>query len=167
MNQQQTFNYWIKDYRALLFKVVRAYTLDEDDANDLFQEITIQVWKSIPNFRNESAVSTWLYRIALNTGIRWSKNETRRNSGKQDFDKSAHLIEYKPEQPDERLDWLYFQIAQMNKIDKSLTLLLMDGYSYKEMSEMIGISESNIGVKIHRIKKQLVEKSKTYTTHGV
>ena len=167
MNQQDIFNSWIKDYRALLFKVIRAYTLNDDDANDLFQEITIQIWKSIPNFRSASAVSTWLYRIALNTSIRWSQNERKRNNGKQEFDKSAHLIEYQPDKNDERLDWLYYQIAQMNEIDKSLSLLLMDGFSYKEMAEMVGISESNIGVKIHRIKKLLVERSKNYISYGV
>ncbi len=167
MDQQKTFNSWIKDYRALLFKVVRAYTLNNDDANDLFQEIAIQVWKSIPNFRGESAASTWLYRIALNTAIRWSKRERKHNDGKQDFDSSAYMLEYKPDQQDERLEWLYYQIAQMDEVDKSLTLLLLDGFSYKEMAEMMGISDSNIGVKIHRIKKYLVERSKTYDSHGV
>ncbi|MEQ8925756.1 MAG: RNA polymerase sigma factor [Fulvivirga sp.] len=167
MNQQETFNSWIKDYRALLFKVVRAYTLNNDDANDLFQEMAIQAWKSIPNFRGEAAVSTWLYRIALNTAIRWSKKEKKHSYGKQDIDKSAHLLEYKPDHQDERLDWLYYQIAQMNEIDKSLALLLLDGYSYKEMAEMVGISESNVGVKIYRIKNHLVERSKTYENHGV
>ncbi len=167
MDQQKTFNLWIKDYRALLFKVVRAYTLNNDDANDLFQEIAIQVWKSIPNFRGESAASTWLYRIALNTAIRWSKRERKHNDGKQNFDSAAYMLEYKTDQQDERLEWLYYQIAQMDEIDKSLTLLLLDGFSYKEMAEMMGISDSNIGVKIHRIKKNLVERSKTYDGHGV
>ena len=167
MSQQEIFNQWIKRYKALLFKVVRAYTLNDDDASDLFQEIAIQVWKSVPNFRGESAVSTWLYRIALNTAIRWSTREKKHSGNKQDIDKSVHLIEFSVEPHDERLDWLYYQIAQMNGIDKSLTLLLLDGYSYKEMAEMMGISESNVGVKIYRIKNQLIEKSKSFEHHGL
>ena len=70
--QQQIFNTWLGQYKALLFKVVRAYAFTEFDRDDLFQEITIQVWHSIPKFRRESAVSTWLYRVSLNTAIRWS-----------------------------------------------------------------------------------------------
>lgn len=150
----------------MLFKVVRAYALNTEDANDLFQEIAIQVWKSIPNFRGESAVSTWLYRIALNTAIRWSANESKRITGKQEIEMSSLVIDNQTE-ADPKLEWLYNQIAKMNEIDKSLTLLLLDGFSYRDMAEMIGISESNIGVKIHRIKKSLVERSKTYDSHGV
>lgn len=166
MSQQSTFDHWIKDYRALLFKVVRAYTLNNEDANDLFQDIAIQVWKSIPNYRRESAVSTWLYRIALNTAIRWSANERKRITGKQEVEMSSLVIDNQAE-ADPKLEWLYGQITKMNEIDKSLTLLLLDGYSYRDMAEMMGISESNIGVKIHRIKKSLVERSKTYDRHGV
>lgn len=167
MDQKEIFNSWIKDYRALLFKVVRAYTLNNNDANDLFQDIAIQVWKSVPNFRHESSVSTWLYRIALNTAIRWSKNNNRRNESMYSIDKSDYMLEYQVESQDERLEWVYYQIAQMNEVDKSLTLLLLDGFSYQEMADMMGITESNIGVKIHRIKKNLVEKSKNYENHGV
>lgn len=167
LDQRKIFNEWIDTYRALLFKVVRAYTYDQDDSNDLFQEIAIQVWRSIPNFKNESAVSTWLYRIALNTAMRWSKKERGRTNKNQELDSSSHLLEYKEEAVDERLEWLYDQIAKMNEIDKSLTLLLLDDYSYKEISEIMGISESNVGVKIHRIKKYLTEKTKSYDSYEV
>ena len=68
---------------------------------------------------------------------------------------------------DERLIWLYAEIATLDEIDRSLTLLLLDGFSYKEMANLLGISESNIGVKIHRIKKQLISKTKTYENHGI
>jgi RNA polymerase sigma-70 factor (ECF subfamily) len=140
--------------------VVRAFTIHDEDADDLFQEIAIQVWQSVPNYQGKSSVSTWLYRIALNTAIRWSKSEKRR--GKAEGNSIEHLLDYQPVENDSRLDWLYAQISRMNEVEKSLTLLLLDGFSYREMSEMMGITESNIGVKIHRIKKQLVEKSKTY-----
>ena len=160
--QREIFNEWLDGYRALLFKVIRAYAFSEEDQNDLFQDICMQMYRSIPNFKGASAVSTWLYRIALNTAIKWSTRERKRVEGHQEVDKVAHVQVAKDEPSDERITWLYNQIKELNQIDRSLTLLLLDGYSYKEMSDMMGISESNIGVKIHRIKKHLVNNSKQY-----
>ena len=162
--QQQIFRKWLEQYRALLFKVIRAYAFMTDDQNDLFQEVCLQVYRSIPNFKAESAVSTWLYRIALNTAIKWSTKEKRHTDGHQEIGSMAHLLKSGEEPKDERVTWLYMEIAKLNEIDRSLTLLLLDGYSYKEMAEMMGISESNIGVKIHRIKKHLVNKTKELRT---
>ncbi|MEM6700362.1 MAG: RNA polymerase sigma factor [Bacteroidota bacterium] len=158
--QQQIFKKWLDDYRALLFKVIKAYAFNLEDQNDLFQEICLQVYLSIPNFRNESAVSTWLYRISLNTAIKWSAKEKKHISQQGEVDKVGYVLQSRNEPEDLRLDWLYTEIHQFNEIDRSLMLLLLDGYSYKEMAEVIGISESNIGVKIHRMKKQLIENSK-------
>lgn len=160
--QRKIFNEWLDGYRALFFKIIRAYAFNEDDQNDLFQEICIQVYRSIPNFRGSSAVSTWLYRIALNTAIKWSTKENKHVSGHEGVDQMMNALAASDEPHDERITWLYDQIKQFNQIDRSLTLLLLDGYSYKEMADMMGISESNIGVKIHRIKKQLVNNSKQY-----
>ncbi len=164
--QRKIFDQWLQGHRALLFKVVRAYASDTEDQNDLFQEVSIQMYRSIPSFRGDAAISTWLYRIALNTAIKWSTKEKRRVAGHHQLDKVDHLLKTQEDQLDQRLVWLYGQIKQLNEIDRSLALLLLDGYSYREMSEMMGISESNIGVKIHRIKKELVNNSKKYT-HGL
>lgn len=160
--QRQIFNKWLDGYRALLFKVIKAYAFSTEDQNDLFQEVCLQVYRSIPNFKGNSAVSTWLYRIALNNAIKWSTREKKHVDGHQELGKVTHLLEVGDDPIDERVAWLYSEIKQFNEIDRSLTLLLLDGYSYKEMSDMMGISESNIGVKIHRIKKQLVNNSKQY-----
>lgn len=160
--QRQIFNDWLDGYRALLFKVIKAYAFTTEDQNDLFQEVCLQMWRSIPNFQSKSAVSTWLYRIALNTAIKWSTKEKKHVDGHQEVEKMNNVLIAKEEPKDERVTWLYDEIKQFNEIDRSLTLLLLDGFSYKEMSEIIGISESNIGVKIHRIKKQLTENSKQY-----
>lgn len=160
--QREIFDRWLESHKGLLFKVVRAYARDDDDRNDLFQEISLQMYRSIPRFRGDAAVSTWLYRIALNTAIRWSTQNKKRTAGQHSLDDMGHLLEVQKDQPDDRITWLYEQIKELSEIDRSLTLLLLDGYSYKEMSELLGISESNIGVKIHRIKKQLVNNSKEY-----
>ena len=155
---------WLMLHKGLLFKVVRAYT--KTDHDDLFQEIIIQVWRSIPSFRQESSVTTWLYRIALNTAIRWTKKE-RKYAGAETLDNVQHLLRENSIQIDERLSWLYEEIYKLDEIDRSVTLLLLEGFSYKQMSAILGISESNVGVKINRIKKQLIVKSKNYDHHGI
>ena len=157
--QKEIFHKWLKDYKGLLFKVIRAYAFNQDDREDLFQEITIQIWNSIPNFRGDSAESTWVYKVALYCAISWVKKENKHSNAKQSLDDVGHLLTEISSFKDSRLDWLYNQIAKLNEIDRSLTLLLLDGYSYKEMASMLGISESNVGVKINRIKKYLKQKS--------
>ncbi|MEO1051937.1 MAG: RNA polymerase sigma factor [Bacteroidota bacterium] len=165
--QQQIFETWLHKHKALLFKVVRAYAFNAEDQDDLFQEITLQVWRSVPNFRGDSAVTTWLYRISLNTAIKWSSKEKRHKEGRQSIEHMTHILKESPKPIDERLAWLYEEIASFSEIDRSLTLLLLDGFSYRDMSQMLGITESNVGVKINRIKKHLITKSKKYDYHGV
>ena len=163
--QRTIFENWLGQYKALLFKVIRAYAFTEMDRDDLFQEIAIQVWHSIPAFRHESSVTTWLYRIALNTAIKWAHKE-RKHTHADPLDRAGHILQ--ESQPvNERLAWLYREIYQLDEIDRSILLLLLDGLSYKEMAAVLGITESNVGVKINRIKKQLATKSKKYDYHGI
>lgn len=165
-DQQRVFQEWLNGYRALLFKIIKAYAFNTEDQNDLFQEVCLQLYRSIPNFRAESAVSTWLYRIALNTAIKWSAQERKHADRHQEIETMTNLLQTGNDQEDGRVAWLYAEIKKMDEIDRSLTLLLLDGCSYKQMAEIMGISEGNIGVKIHRIKKQLITNSKQYD-HGV
>ncbi|MEL7005827.1 MAG: RNA polymerase sigma factor [Bacteroidota bacterium] len=165
--QRKIFQEWLSSYKGLLFKIVRAYAFTPDDQDDLFQEISIQVWHSIPKFRYESAVSTWLYRISLNVAFKWTKKHRRHQENHQPLENMHHVLEEANEPVDERLAWLYEQIASFNEIDRSLTLMLLDGFSYKEMSNILGITLSNVGVKINRIKKSLITKSENYDYHGV
>ena len=160
--QQQIFHEWLDGYRGLIFKIIRAYAFNTDDLNDLFQEVCLQVFRSIPNFKAKSAVSTWIYRISLNTAINWSTKEKKRVNGHHGIETMANPLQTNDDSKEEKLNWLYAEIKKFNEIDRSLTLLLLDGYSYKEMAEIMGISENNIGVKIHRIKKQLVKNAKQY-----
>ena len=164
--QQQIFKEWIKQHKGLFFKFIRAYAFSPQDQEDLFQEIAIQVWKSVPQFRGDSEVTTWLYRITINTAIAWARKERKRQDGKTSLNGITHFLK-ETNQKDSRLDWLYEEIARLNEIDRTITLLLLDGFSYKEMSAMTGISESNVGVKINRIKKKLISQSKKSQYHGV
>ena len=157
--QTKIFNDWLKKYKGLLFKIIRSYAFNLNDQDDLFQEITIQIWNSIPNFKGDSSASTWVYRVSLYSAISWSKKEKKHTNGKQPLDGISHMLTEISSFKDSRVEWLYKQISKLNEIDRSLTLLLLDGFSYKEMSNILGISESNVGVKINRIKKNLIQKS--------
>ena len=163
--QQRIFEQWISLYKALLFKVVRTYAFTSNDREDLFQEIIIQVWHSIKTFKADAAVATWLYRVALNTSFKWVRKELRHQRG-AGLENVQHILQENKQVMDDRLVWLYEEISRLDEVDRSVTLLMLDGFSYKEMSDIIGITESNVGIKINRIKKHLISKSKI-TNHGI
>jgi len=156
--QEHIFKQWISEFKPLLFKIVRVYADKIEDENDLFQEIVIQIWKSVLNFKEQSSVHTWIYRVALNTAIKWSTRNKKQNH----LELTEDILLLSPtEKENSNLEWLYNEISKLDTVDKSLTLLMLDGFSYKEMANILGISTSNVGVKINRIKSHLQEKSKT------
>jgi len=165
--QQRLFDQWLKSHRGLFFKVVRAYAFTPDDQQDLFQEIAAQVWRSAANFRGDAAAATWIYRVALNTALVWTRKEWKHRNGKQSIDGVNLAILQASPAPDPRIEWLYARIRELNEIDRSLTLLLLDGFSYKEMASMLGITENHVGVKISRIKTYLTTKSREEFGHAV
>ena len=152
--RNRLFEEWIEAHRAILFKVARAYGRTHADREDLFQEIAVQLWHSLSVFRGDCAVTTWIYRVALNTALPWSRKEARHGRGRQDFERATALLVAPPAR-DPRLDWIYARIAALDEIDRSLALLMLDGFSYREMSQILGLGESNVGVKINRIKAAL------------
>ena len=165
--QKTVFDSWLSTYKGVLFKVVRAYAFTRHDQEDLFQEIATQVWISVPSFEGNSAPSTWIYRVALNTAISWSRKELRhRDKIKEALDGDEAALRPNDSEIDPRLDWLYEQITQLNELDRSLTLLLLDGFSYKEMADALGMSETNVGVRIHRIKAYLTAQSTKESKHA-
>jgi RNA polymerase sigma-70 factor, ECF subfamily len=157
--RDRIFSDWLAGHKGILFKVVHAYAFEHADRQDLFQEVIFQVWHSVDAFRGDSSVPTWIYRVALNTAIAWTRREGRHRRGKQPL----HVVEglltvSSSEGRDPRVEWLYQQIAQFKEVDRSVALLLLDGFSYKEIAAIVGITESNVGVKINRIKSALVGK---------
>jgi RNA polymerase sigma-70 factor (ECF subfamily) len=163
--RRRIFQGWLGQHRGLIFKIVRAYAHTEMDRDDLFQEVAVQLWRSVSSFKGESKETTWIYRVALNTAMRWLHVEKRRD--RIDFQEAKLVLQESPSPIDQQLSWLYAEIAQLDELERSLALMLLDDLSYKEMATVLGITESNVGVRIHRIKKYLISKSKTVDRYGV
>jgi RNA polymerase sigma-70 factor (ECF subfamily) len=146
----------LEKHQNIVHKVCRLYTNNQDAHNDLFQEITIQLWKAYPKFRGDAKFSTWMYRVGLNTAITlYRKN--KRKIKTQDFEGVQFRI--KAEEYDDteesKLKLLYSAVQHLNDIEKALVFLYLEDKSYKEISETMGISEVNARVKMNRIKTKL------------
>ena len=153
---EQNFVKQLKANQNIVHKICRLYTSDQDAHNDLFQEITIQLWKAFPKFRGESKFSTWAYRVGLNTAITLYIKK-KRSIETTPFDSEFHHFqtdEYNFEQ-EEQLKLMYKAIAELNDIDKALMFLYLEDKNYTEISETLGISEVNARVKMNRIKGKL------------
>jgi len=137
-------------------KICRIYTTNQDAHNDLFQEITIQLWKNYPKFRGDSKFSTWMYRVALNTAISLYRKSSRRVKT-QDIDDVAFKIKSTDydDTEEQQLKSLYKAIHQLNDIEKALIFLYLEDKPYKEISETLGISSVNARVKMNRTKEKL------------
>ncbi len=136
--QKQIFDEWLSQHKGIMFKIIRAYAFNPHDQDDLFQEISLQVWKSIPEFRHELKPSTWIYRVALYTATVWVRKEKTRPPT-QPLADVEHALSVTNRPRDERSEWLYQQIGELEPVDRSVCLLLLDGFSYKEMAGMLGI----------------------------
>jgi len=146
---------WLAEHRALLSRVARAFAPCPADHDDLLQEIATRLWRAIPGFRGDSARSTFVYRVALFAALDWSARERRRSERELPADATARAAEARREDADPRVEWLYARLADLPPLDRSLMLLLLDGLDYAAMASVLGISQSNVGVRIHRVKRRL------------
>ncbi|MFD1140412.1 RNA polymerase sigma factor [Larkinella insperata] len=140
---------------GILYKVCSLYCKESADREDLFQEIVLQLWRAYPTFKNESSVTTWMYRIALNTAI---SNYRRKAVKVQAVPFSANELQIpdlREEASDEAVKALYGAIEQLSPIEKAVITLYLDDRSYDEIAAIIGISKTNVGVKLNRIKAKL------------
>jgi RNA polymerase sigma-70 factor (ECF subfamily) len=155
----QDFRTIIREYHPIFFKISRSYTDQEADFEDLYQEMLVQVWRSLPRFEGNAKLSTFLYRVALNTAMDFQKKSSRQ---KKRFEAPGDLPHLPVEDgfevaetQQEKLGLLYRCIRSLKKEDRSLILLYLEEKSYEEISEIVGISKSNVGVKLMRIKRKL------------
>ena len=161
--QEKIFKRWLNEYEKLVFKVVKTYAELPQDKDDLFQEILIQLWSSVPNFQGEAKETTWIYRVALNTALVWKSSEKIKNKRfRIEFLDIQRLSQSKGDsdeisQSQQVLDKVYDSIRKLSKSESSIILLYLDGLSYDEISNVLGISISNVGVRLTRVKKKLAQ----------
>lgn len=154
--QQQFFQEIIEQHKGILFKVARTYCPDEEERQDLIQEMMIQIWQSVHKYNDQYKITTWLYRISLNVAISfYRKNSTRT---KKFTDLNEQMMETPVEDKSEnetQLNLLEQFISELKEIDKALMILYLEDKSHIEIAEILGMSISNVGTKVGRIKEKL------------
>lgn len=148
----------LNEHKAILYKISRSYCCDLDDRKDLEQEIIIQIWKSLKNYKYEHKLSTWIYRVCLNVAISHLRKGSSRKKKIEPMGESMFDLPENNEEQEilsEQTKILYEVINQLNSFNKALIMLHLDAKSHNEISEIMGISESNVGTKLSRIKSFL------------
>lgn len=166
---EERFKQLIAEHYGILYKIGRSFTNSEADFQDLYQEMLIQLWQSFPQFKQMAKTSTWLYRVALNTAITFRKNQQKKQppiSLKEaiieEIHASPNVVETEIKKG-RQIDLLYRCINQLNKDDRTIILLHLEGKSYETIAEIMGITANYAGVKLLRIKKRLY---KLLNQHG-
>ena len=166
MNKEEKFNTIVSENGERIRRICRYYNSNAEDQKDMYQEVLVNIWKSLENFRGESAMSTWIYRVAVNTSLTYTgkayrnmklivNRETQNLNSVLDEENLTEKLEQ-----EERLNNLQAELNQLSVIDKALISLMLEGLSMREISDVIGITEPNVKVKIYRIKAHLKEKLK-------
>lgn len=167
-DRESLFRSWDEEHRGILQKVTRSFARSAAEAKELTQELRLQLWNSTSSFKGTAKSSTWVYRVCLNTAITWHRAIARQE---QKIDSSVDLkgILADGASPAERaadrelLERLYSSIHAMREIDRALILLLLDGLAYREIAEITGMSENQVGVGLTRARKRLAELMKGVT----
>ena len=151
---KQDFVELVQKHLNIIYKICHVYG-SSNGTEDLKQEIIYQLWKSFPSFRGESKFTTWMYRVALNTALfelRKHQNTFTR------IEKVEHLLTDDSEETVEKvtqIEQLYAHIASLNEIDRGITLLYLEKFSYREIADITGMTEKNVGIRLFRIKNKL------------
>jgi RNA polymerase sigma factor (sigma-70 family) len=147
----------ISENKKLIYKVCNSYCRDTDDRKDLVQEVIIRLWQAFGNYNPDYKLSTWMYRIALNTAISHYRSGKRRNESTISLSES--LIDIADDNPetalDENVKQLYQFINQLDELNRALMILYLDDNNYREIAEILGITETNVATRISRVKQQL------------
>ena len=151
--QEELFAQLVREHKSTIYTVCYMFSHDEDEVNDLFQETLINMWKGIGSFREESKISTWIYRVALNTCLlqeRKKKKEVKKVPLSMDVnfyeDNDANSTQVRQ---------LHQRIGKLGLVDRALVMMWLEGMNYEEIGAVMGISSQNVGVKLFRIKEQL------------
>lgn len=155
MSSTEFFNTFIRDQKAIISKICRSYADNDEEFQDLFQEVAIQLWRGFESFRHESKVSTWVYRVTLNVCLTQFKKR-KRNLPTTSLDQMMREPAQEGLDPiHEQVDLLYEGIKQLKDIERAIILLYLEDKQYNEIAEILGMTRTNVGVRINRIKIQL------------
>jgi RNA polymerase sigma-70 factor (ECF subfamily) len=157
--QQTTFDAWLRDYAGILHHVANGFAMGAD-RHDLMQELMLSLWRAAPAFRAESLPSTFIYRVTHNAALTWKRAERGYRRRLDSFEELQSESTATPNHPDadapiDRLELLYAAIRRLEPLDRSLVLLQLDGVTYAQIAGIHGITESNVGVRLNRIKQKL------------
>ena len=151
--QEQTFLRFLEEYKQTIYKVCFMYASNDDTINDLFQEVTLNLWRGYPQFRGDSKPATWIYRIAVNTCVSWLRSSSKAPQTVALTVSMNNIVI--DEQERENLQELYALINRLGKLERALILLWLEEKSYEEIAEILELSVINVGVRINRIKAKL------------
>ena len=143
----------IKAHQNIIYKVSRMYRDSKEDREDLFQEIVFQLWKAYPSFREDAKISSWMYRIALNTAIAVFRKSRVKIDHQASIPEELHPYDVEESSDNEEL--MYWALKKLDSSEKAIISLYLEGLSYQEIGEITGISENYVGVRINRIKDKL------------
>ena len=155
MQDKSRFIEIIRENEGLIYKVAKMYSNSLEDEQDLYQDIVYQLWKSFSTFRNESKITTWMYRIALNTAIQYldkRKKKAHQVPMEESFLNKPDIVD---DSKQDRHDILFAQIKKLNDIEKGIILLYLEGKSYEEIAVITGFTATNIGTRLGRIRQKI------------
>ncbi|MFD0797638.1 RNA polymerase sigma factor [Maribacter chungangensis] len=155
MASETEFTRLIQEHQGLLMKVASIYTNTATDREDLFQEIVYQLWKCFDSFKGESKITTWMYRVGMNTAITHLKKSKKQASLSSWYVEMPAATDKEDALYEERLALVHTYIQTLNALEKGLMLLVLEGKSYGEIAEITGLTSSNVGTRISRIKNKM------------
>ncbi|GGD41007.1 DNA-directed RNA polymerase sigma-70 factor [Emticicia aquatilis] len=157
--QNSLFETILNEHKGIFFKIAKTYCKNEDDRKDLLQEMMIQVWQSLPRYKSDFKLSTWLYRVVLNVAISYYRKQVIRQNHHQIIDFSIQdFVDTPISESNPNLELLETFISELNDLDKALIVLYLEDKNHGEISEILGISVSNVSTKVLRIKEKLKQK---------
>ena len=156
-SREQEFSQLVKDHQGLILKVSRLYTQTREDEEDLFQEIVLQLWRSYGTFRGQSKITTWMYRIALNTAITIFRKKTRIPQTNELGENHYDTLLNDDGEKNQQINLLYQVIKKLPDIERAIVTMYLDDLPYRDIAGNLGISEVNARVKMNRLKKTLKE----------
>lgn len=154
---QERFEALFERHRRIIFKVANTYCRHDEDRRDLAQEISVQLWRAFPGYDPQRSFSTWMYRVALNVAISFARRAGQRERRMVTLDDSTAepIDDRATHEVDERVHALQRIIDSLGDLDRALMLLYLEDHSYREIAEVLGISETNVATKINRLKQRI------------